>query len=85
MFVPFKKKTAPGKYAPKELVIPPIFRQQMALWINTKSHCFSCSQEEAPETRRMEHSSLQLDVDLFKIYTSKVRRLGALLDEEKIK
>jgi len=55
----------------------------MALWDNTKSHYFSCSQEEVLETGRMEHRSLVLDVDLFKIYISKVRRLGTLLDEEK--
>ena len=67
----------------KEAAVLPTFRQQMALWDNTKSHYFSCSQEEVLETGRMEHRSLVLDVDLFKIYISKVRRLGTLLDEEK--
>ena len=56
---------------------------KMALRDNTKNHYFSCSQEEVLETGRMEHRSLLLDVNLFKIYISKVRRLGTLLNEEK--
>lgn len=58
VLVPFKKKTALVKYSLKGLVVPAAFRQQMALWDNSKATVFPAAWRK-PGKRRIQHTNLR--------------------------